>query len=261
MAKINLDKYYTDPKIALYCINKTKEIFTDISEYIEPSAGNGSFSLQLPNCLAYDIAPEHPTILKQDFLTLNIPYRSKRCTIGNPPFGTRNTLSVKFFKKAIQIGDYISFIQPISQFNNNQQLFEFDLIHSEELPILRYSGVAIHCAFNLYKRPETGLNKASIDYTLKDVTILEYRRNGSYRKPKTWDYSLCGWGNLNNTPLYVGEYAQELYIQIHNETLKPKILSILNRTDWNKLYPCISTPKIQAWKIYKYLKEQLPEVQ
>lgn len=260
MAKINLDKYYTEPSVAKYCIDKTNEFFPDISEYLEPSAGNGSFSLQLLNCLAYDIAPEHSTILKQDFLTLNIPYKSKRCIIGNPPFGTRNTLSVKFFKKAIQLGDYISFIQPISQFKNNQQLYEFDLIHSEELPLLYYSGVKLHCAFNLYKRPENGFNISPINYKLHDISIKEYRRNGSYPKPAIWDYAMCGWGNLNNTPNYPGEYAQELYIQIHNVNLKEKIMEVLARTDWNSLYPCISTPKIQAWKIYKYLKEQIPEL-
>jgi hypothetical protein len=31
-------------------------------------------------------------------------------------------------------------------------------------------------------------------------------------------------------------------------------------TDWKNLYPFISSPKIQTWKIYKYLKEQIPEL-
>ena len=53
MAKINLDKYYTSKELAKYCIDKTLEVIgeNNISEIIEPSAGNGAFSLQIPNLL------------------------------------------------------------------------------------------------------------------------------------------------------------------------------------------------------------------
>ena len=92
MAKIELDKYYTSKETALYCINKTKEIIgiENITEWLEPSAGDGSFSLQLDNCLAYDIKPEHYSIIQQDFLELNLDYKKGRCIISNPPFGERN---------------------------------------------------------------------------------------------------------------------------------------------------------------------------
>jgi hypothetical protein len=73
ISKINNDKYYTDKDLALYCINKTYKIIGEenISEVIEPSAGNGSFSLQIPSvCWAYDIEPEHESIKKQNFLDL-----------------------------------------------------------------------------------------------------------------------------------------------------------------------------------------------
>ena len=61
MAKIELDKYYTPKDLAEYCVNKTKEIIgvDNITEWLEPSAGGGSFLNHLPsNTLAYDIAPE-----------------------------------------------------------------------------------------------------------------------------------------------------------------------------------------------------------
>ena len=81
MAKIELDKYYTREETALYCINKTKEIIgvENITEWLEPSAGNGSFSLQLDNCLAFDILPEDESIIQQDFLTLDLGYKKGRC--------------------------------------------------------------------------------------------------------------------------------------------------------------------------------------
>ena len=136
MAKINLDKYYTSKELAKHCIDVVNRLGLEITETIEPSAGNGSFSLQIPNCIAYDLEPEHESIIQQDFLKLELSYKKGRLFIGNPPFGTRNTLSVKFFKKAITMGDAIAFILPASQYQNNQQMYEFDLIHSEMLPII-----------------------------------------------------------------------------------------------------------------------------
>ena len=55
--KLHLDKYYTPKELAKYCINKTYEVIgkENITEIIEPSAGSGSFSLQIPNCMGKDI--------------------------------------------------------------------------------------------------------------------------------------------------------------------------------------------------------------
>jgi hypothetical protein len=258
--KLNLDKYYTSKELAKHCIDVVNGLGLEITETIEPSAGNGSFSLQIPNCIAYDLEPEHESIIKQDFLELNLPYKYGRLFIGNPPFGTRNTLSVKFFKKAIIMGDAIAFVLPASQYQNNQQMYEFDLIHSEMLPIIEYSGVKLQCCFNIYTRPKNGLNKVPINYTLNDVTVLEYRRGGTYPKPINYDFGMCAWGNVGKQVTYIGEYAQENYIVINNESYRQKILDLMVDTDWKNLYPCISVPKIQSWKIYKYLKQQIPEL-
>jgi hypothetical protein len=158
---IDYDKFYTPFNISKHCIDKTFDILKGcfISEIIEPSAGSGSFSLQLPNCIAFDIQPEHETVLKQDFLKIETPYKKGRLIIGNPPFGERNNMSRAFYKKSIKIADYIAFIQPISQLNNTHSMYEFDLIYSEDLNIVSYSDVKLHCCFNIYKRPLNGLNK------------------------------------------------------------------------------------------------------
>ena len=46
-------------------------------------------------------------------------------------------------------------------------------------------------------------------------------------------------------------------IVIKNEKYREQVLKIMRETDWKNLYPYISTPKIQTWKIYKYLKESI----
>ena len=261
MAKINLDKYYTDKNIAKHCIDTFWRKCFGVTEIIEPSAGGGSFSLQIPNCIAYDLEPEHESIIKQDFLKLDLPYKQGRAFIGNPPFGTRNTLSVKFYKHAVKMADMIAFILPVSQYNNNQQMYEFDLIHSEVLPLIEYSGRKLLCCFNIYHRPKNGaLNKSATNYKLNDVTVTEYRRGGTYPKPKKYDYGMCAWGNVGKEVEEVGQFAQENYILINNEKYRDEIMNVISKTDWKQLYPCISTPKIQTWKIYKYLKEQIPQL-
>lgn len=41
--KIKNDKYYTPGWLAKYCVNKTKELFPDITEFVEPSGGQEFF--------------------------------------------------------------------------------------------------------------------------------------------------------------------------------------------------------------------------
>lgn len=154
MVKIINDKYYTPKDLAKRLIDTTIKVLVyngvnDIEDIIEPSAGNGAFSSQI-KCTAYDIEPEFKDIIKADFLKENIEYKKNRLCIGNPPFGNSNSLSVKFYKKCCEIGDYIAFIQPISQLNNNLQMYEFDLIYSEDLGIIQYSDRKLHCCFNIY---------------------------------------------------------------------------------------------------------------
>ena len=96
--KINLDKYYTDTKLAEGLIEDTLNFIgkDKINTIIEPSAGNGSFSNYLYDnysnsykILAYDIEPENDTIIKQDYLKLNLLYNDKCLIIGNPPLKSK----------------------------------------------------------------------------------------------------------------------------------------------------------------------------
>jgi hypothetical protein len=263
MAKIENDKYYTSPELAKYCVEKTKEIIgsENITEYIEPSAGSGVFLDYLDKpYLAYDIEPEDERIVKQNYLELNLDYKKGRCIIGNPPFGTRNTLSVRFYKKAVIISDYISFILPISQLNNNQQMYEFDLIYSEDLGLKMYSDRNIHCCLNIYKRNIKGLNSKP-NYKLKDVTIKEFRsKKLSIDNDDEFDLRICFWGNIGKVCDYKGQYAHEMGIKISNDKYKDKIITVIKDAKWNELYSFVATPALYQWQIYKYLKEKIPEL-
>jgi hypothetical protein len=260
MAKLYLDKYYTDLKTAKWCIDKTIEIIGihNISETIEPSAGDGSFSSQI-NCVSYDIEPEAEKIIKQDYLNLNIDYLKGRLIIGNPPFGSRMNLAQKFYKKSIQIADYIAFILPISQLNNSTSMFEFDLIYSYDLGKINFSDRKLHCCFNIYKRPDNGINQKQSD-KLKDIVII--RQDAKNYLDLSFDLRMCYWGNgsagkiLKDNETYSGEYK----IQIKNNELKSEIIKVLSEIDWKKELNCIAMLRIKQYHIISALKKYIPKI-
>ena len=259
--KIDNDKYYTPIDLAKYCINKTYEIIgcNNITDVIEPSAGNGSFSNQI-KCIAYDLLPESKDIIQQDYLTLNETYKKGRLIIGNPPYGRCLNLAQKFYKKSVELGDYIAFILPISQLNNSNSMYEFDLIHSEDLGEKEYSGIKLHCCFNIYKRPQKGLNKPKIK-KLKDITI--YRQDSKGYLEKDFDIRMCYWGNASAGKILKEHehYSAEYKIKIHNLELKDKIIEVLNKVDWKKELNYIAMLKIQQFHIYKLLKREIPKIE
>lgn len=146
-------------------------------------------------------------------------------------------------------------------------MYEFDLINSEDLGERVYSNKMVHCCLNIYKRNAKGLNKPP-KYNLKDVRIKESVRGTGSRnkiiKQDEFDYDIriCAWGsNVGSVVLGEQEYSTEFCIKIHNERHKDKVLEVIRNTKWTEIYPMTTTPKLQIWKIYKYLKEQIPELQ
>lgn len=264
MAKLINDKYYTPKELAKYCIEKTYEIIgeNNISEVIEPSAGNGSFSNLFDSCVAYDIEPESENIIQQDFLALNIKYKPCRLIIGNPPYGhSKNILFQKFFKKSIEIADYIAFILPISQLNNSNTLYEFDLIHSEDLGVKQYSDRNLRCCFNIYRRPVNGSNQPT-RIKLNDITIMR-EDSKKFKETTEYDIRMCYWGDgsagkiLNDNEHYAAEYK----IIINNSKLKNKIIEVLHKVNWHQELNKISMLKIQQFHLCNVLKKYIPEIQ
>lgn len=258
MAKIENDKYYTSPDLAEYCVNKTKEIIGEINitEYIEPSAGQGAFLDYLDKpYLAYDIEPEDNKIIKADWLSVNLNYKKGRCIIGNPPFGKANSLLKKFYKKSIEVGDYISFIMPISQLDNNQELYQYDLIYSEDLGVREYSGVKRHCCLNIYKKPSYKKEKPIAK--LQDIEFIGWRK----AKNTECDFYICCYGA--STGKIVERNSNLVNINgviIHNRNLYDRILKVFKETNWAKIYNMSTPLNLLRWQIVKHLKEQIPEL-
>ena len=110
---VTLNKFYTKAETIKICYNAIKKYLKVKKQdlVIEPSAGNGSFiniiKALTDNYIFYDIKPEHSDVIKANFLktVLNIfdfKYR-KIHIIGNPPFGYKSSMAIKFIKHSANI--------------------------------------------------------------------------------------------------------------------------------------------------------------
>tara|TARA_B100001063_G_C16757720_1_gene554138 strand:+ start:705 stop:1958 length:1254 start_codon:yes stop_codon:yes gene_type:complete len=174
------DQFFTPNTTAKYCYSIFKKVlkkYKDDEKYtfIEPSAGNGSFLEILPNNqrIGLDIEPKMNEIIKQDYLTWYPSETKKYVVIGNPPFGLRGQLALKFINHSSTFADYVCFILP--------QLFESDgkgvprkrviglnLIHSEKLDTDFESpdgkNIKVQCIFQIWSKYHENEN-----YIIKEI--------------------------------------------------------------------------------------------
>lgn len=114
------DKFYTKHHVVLQCLDSWKQhVSYKDTCVIEPSAGNGKFLTELVKIpdiqlLSYDIHPEHPDILQQDFLETFFNNNLELHVIGNPPFGRQSSTALKFIKHSCTFASSFSFILPRS---------------------------------------------------------------------------------------------------------------------------------------------------
>jgi hypothetical protein len=167
-----IDKYYTKLSVVDLCINYIKEnlsICFNNDLIIEPSAGNGAFIQSIKtlskNHVFYDLEPESPLILKQDYLEFDhiscrkIINNSKIHIVGNPPFGRQSSLAIKFIKKSCEFCTSLSFILPKSfKKDSLKKTFplNYHLIFEQDLPDKSFlvDGIEhdVPCVFQIWQK-------------------------------------------------------------------------------------------------------------
>ena len=162
------DQFFTPNDTAISCINKLKSTLIGYDEnpddytYIEPSAGSGNFLLNLPPTrrIGMDIQPMHNEIIEYNFLNYNPPV-NKYIVIGNPPFGLRGQLALKFINHASTFADYVAFILPPlfdsdGKGNPGKRITDLNLIYSDNIPcnFTDPSGnmIKVQCIFQIYSK-------------------------------------------------------------------------------------------------------------
>ncbi len=113
------EAFFTTPELAERCVQVTRR-HVDLDAcglVVEPSAGRGVFLDGLPRdrTVAIDLHPRHPDVVAGDFLDWTPPsVDGPVLTIGNPPFGQRAALAVRFVAHACSFSDTVAFILPRS---------------------------------------------------------------------------------------------------------------------------------------------------
>ena len=116
---VGTEPYFTAPDLSRRCVEYAASLL-DLDAFammVEPGAGAGAFLRHLPpdRRLGMDIEPRHPAIRRADFLTWQPPAGTGRVlTIGNPPFGQRGALAMRFLDHACGFSDAVAFILPRS---------------------------------------------------------------------------------------------------------------------------------------------------
>ena len=167
-----LDKYYTSASTVDLCMKLFHaKVLPDSDDLIiEPSAGNGAFINAIKqitsNYRFYDIHPDHESIITQDFLSLKPLYSdlgfNKIHVLGNPPFGHRCSIAIKFIKQAAKFADSISFILPRSfkkAYYQKSVPLNFHLILEVDLPMNSFlvngEPYDVPCVFQIWQRRAT----------------------------------------------------------------------------------------------------------
>jgi hypothetical protein len=144
------DQFFTNKNVSEYCYKKTLEILKefeiDIKDYtfIEPSAGCCNFYEILPENkrIGIDIEPKgylQNELIKKNYLNY-IPKEGRYIVIGNPPFGLRGNLALRFINHSYKFADVVAFILP-PLFNSTgkgvpmTRVKGYKLAHTEPLPL------------------------------------------------------------------------------------------------------------------------------
>jgi hypothetical protein len=116
------DKYYTPIDIIRYLNKKIQKIidFNKINYFLDPCCGDNRWKKELKEIFpdkkfkTFDIAPDNDSINKGDYLKKEFTYKKDRIIYTNPPYGTRNLLSLRFINKALKEAGYVAMLVPMT---------------------------------------------------------------------------------------------------------------------------------------------------
>lgn len=184
------DQFFTTPKTSEYCYQKTLKILqtlkikTEHYIFIEPSAGCGNFYKIFPKKrrLGVDIAPKgflKNEIIKSNYLDFEPPKNKKYIVMGNPPFGLRGNLALRFINHSYTFADVVAFIlPPLFQSTGKgvpmKRIKGYELAHSEKLPLDSFAypdgkKVSVATIFQVWVKINTDKIQKQILKTCKSI--------------------------------------------------------------------------------------------
>ena len=163
------DQYYTKSSVAKKYVDIILQRLPQTASYqwIEPSAGNGTFLKNLPatvDKLGIDLEPKGDGIQQGNFLDWIPVTDKKRIFFGNPPFGRQGSLAKAFIKHASAAcgAEVIAFILPRSFVKPSMSRafpLRFHCIFSEEIEKNAFevnkTEYDVPCVFQIWEKRGT----------------------------------------------------------------------------------------------------------
>ena len=263
--KDELDKFYTKEEVAKKLIMRVAELYKyKAPRYLEPSAGDGSFSKNIKDCIAIDIQPEYTDIKKGNFLEYNwhdIQEKDFLIVIGNPPFGKSGKLAFDFIKKSSERADVIAFILPKGFMKDtfiNRIPKNFHLVNGkrgEELEQNSFtfmgSDYKIPTVFQIWEKrieqrkhiSKKSINNSYIEFTTKDKADFRIQRVGGN----------AGKAFLNLDKAIASNYFVKNISNISNELL----ISIINSLEYETIDYTTGPKSLSKGELISTLLEEL----
>lgn len=289
-SKNYFDEYFTKPEISERLYKKTCEIiskYENINKYtwIEPSVGDGSFYKLLPkNKIGIDIKETKYDTILTDYLNYELPEKPL-IVIGNPPFGHRGVLALKFIEHS-EKAEFVAFILPmffqsLGKGSIRYRVKNFGLLYEEVLPensfYIGNKEKDIKCCFQIWSKNYNNLKKEFCWYNQKEkaepfnnllkvvtVSLAKNRECG-----KEWIFNKKANYYLSSTFFKDNNVVKDfdsvkyksgiaiIYTTQNSGTIK-KLDALFKTADWNK-YSSIATNgcrHIGKSHIYKLLEDK-----
>lgn len=289
-SKNYFDEYFTKPEISERLYKKTCEIisnYENINKYtwIEPSVGDGSFYKLLPkNKIGIDIKETKYETILSDYLNYELPEKPL-IVIGNPPFGHRGVLALKFIEHS-EKAEFVAFILPMffQSFGKGSiryRVKNFGLLYEEVLPensfYIGNKEKDIKCCFQIWSKNYNNLKKEFCWYNQKEkvepfnnllkvvtVSLAKNRECG-----KEWIFNKKANYYLSSTFFKENNVVKDfdlvkyksgiaIIYTTQNIGMIKKLDALFKTADWNK-YSSIATNgcrHIGKSHIYKLLEDK-----
>lgn len=289
-SKNYFDEYFTKPEISERLYKKTCEIisnYENINKYtwIEPSVGDGSFYKLLPkNKIGIDIKETKYDTILSDYLNYELPDKPL-VVIGNPPFGHRGVLALKFIEHS-EKAEFVAFILPmffqsLGKGSIRYRVKNFGLLYEEVLPensfYIGNKEKDIKCCFQIWSKNYNNLKKEFCWYNQKEklepfnnllkvvtVSLAKNRECG-----KEWIFNKKANYYLSSTFFKENNVVKDfdlvkyksgiaIIYTTQNIGMIKKLDALFKTADWNK-YSSIATNgcrHIGKSHIYKLLEDK-----
>ena len=224
------NEFFTKKEVAKYCYDcfvKFLEIHKiDLAQYtfIEPSCGDLSFYELMPkgSRIGIDLEYKNDEILCENFLGFTPSggesnESKKYIVLGNPPFGLRGNLALRFINHSSDFGngsyaDFVAFILPPlfdsdGKGSPKKRVKDFTLVHSEKLPLDSFvypngKGVEVATLFQIWAHKRLIENKTLNIAPNAPKTCKDYIKI----------YSLSDGGTSSSTRNKAMLYKCDLYL-------------------------------------------------